>query len=265
VLESTFRCPGVGASREKEIWALGYTRWHHLPRTGPLLSPKVDDRLRAAVDELAALAARGDAAGLARQIPIAEHWRIWARMPERACFLDVETDGRTLVVVGVLDAHGPATFLAGRNLADVPERLAASEVIVTFNGASFDLPALRAAFPGVRIPPVHVDLRHLWRRLGEPGGLKALEKRQGLSRPPSIDGMDGSVAVRLWREWDEQRALGSLRTLVEYNLYDAIQLRPLLELAHNRLVERNGLGHAPVPVFERGDVLYDVSKILAAL
>lgn len=265
MLESTFRCPGVGASREREVWSRGYTRWHELPRTGVVLSPRVDDRLRAAVDELSELASRGDAAGLARLVPLAEHWRIWTRLRERTCFLDVETDGRRLCVVGVLDASGPATFLAGRDLDAVPDRLAASDVIVTFNGAAFDLPALRAAFPGVRLPPVHVDLRHLLLRVGQHGGLKAIEKAQGLSRPPSIDGCDGSVAVRLWHEWEDRRETGSLRTLVEYNLYDAIQLRPLLEIAHNRIVERGGLGWEPLPVFQRGDVLYDVSKILAAL
>jgi hypothetical protein len=94
--------------------------------------------------------------------------------------------------------------------------------------------------------------------------LKALEEREGLGRPEHLRGLDGSSACWLWRH----ARLGSreaLRRLAEYNLYDAINLRPLLGLAYNRLAARAGLGAPPVVVCHRGDVLYDVSKLLLAL
>jgi hypothetical protein len=39
----------------------------------------------------------------------------------------------------------------------------------------------------------------------------------------------------------------------------------LLVMAHNQLAADTGLDVPPVPSFARGDVLYDVSKVLLAL
>lgn len=269
MIRRTFRgAPGIGPSRERELWARGFLCWDDLPTTGLILSSRIDDGLRATVRELGELVAARDVAGLAARVPAGEHWRLWPLLREQACFLDIETDGtgnNEVTAVGILDAIGPRAFVAGVSLEAFPEALAGYGMLVTFNGASFDVPILRSRFPGLRVPPIHVDLRHLYRRLGEGGGLKALELRLGLPRPASVHGLDGWDAVQLWRHWTVGRDGKALRTLVEYNLYDAIQLRPLLDLGYNRMVESYGLPEAPLPVFARGDVLYDVSRILAAL
>ena len=270
MLESTFRVlPGIGPSREKELWAKGYVRWGDLPAEGAILSPRIDDRLRASVAEARELCTRGDVAALAARLPAAERWRLWPAFAEQTCFLDIECDGRgeTVTVVGVFDAEGPHAFVHGVNLdvAALNETFARSAIVATFNGTSFDLPVLRRAFPGLALPPVHVDVLHLWRRLGERGGLKTLEKRLGLPRPATVDGLDGFAAVRLWQQWELDRDVEALRRIVEYNLYDAIQLRPLLDVARNRAVAYYGLPLPPRQVFARADVLYDVSRILLAL
>ncbi len=269
MLKSTFRClPGIGASRERELWAKGYVCWDDLPAEGLILSPRLDDRLRTAVNEARELLARRDAAGLAARLPINERWRLWPAFENATCFLDIETDGgpeNLVTVVGVFDADGPHAFVRGVNLEALGETLARSAIVVTFNGTSFDLPVLRRAFPGLPLPPVHVDLLHLWRRLGERGGLKALERRMGLPRPGSVDGLDGWDAVKLWRKWELERDVEALRRVVEYNLYDCIQLRPLLDLARNRTIEAEGLPLPARAVYERGDVIYDVSRLLLAL
>jgi uncharacterized protein YprB with RNaseH-like and TPR domain len=270
MLESTFRIlPGIGPSRERELWAKGFVRWGDLPAEGAILSPRIDDRLRAAVAEARELWARGDVEALAARLPLSVRWRLWPAFEARTCFLDIECDGRgeTVTVVGVFDAEGPHAFVHGVNLevAALNEVLARSAIVVTFNGTSFDLPVLRRAFPEIALPPVHVDLLHLWRRLGERGGLKTLEKRMGLPRPGTVEGLDGFAAVRLWQRWELDRDGEALRRIVEYNLYDCIQLRPLLDVARNRAVEHLGLPLPRREVFSRGDVLYDVSRILLSL
>jgi hypothetical protein len=75
--------------------------------------------------------------------------------------------------------------------------------------------------------------------------------------------------VWLWRHGQrgDKRAL---RLFAEYNLYDTINLRTLMGLGYNRLLEDIDVGGAqldarPVPVSHRGDVLYDVSNILLGL
>jgi len=164
----------------------------------------------------------------------------------------------------VLDAAGPRIFLAGRDLADFPEATRGWKLLATYNGQAFDVPALRAAFPAWRPPRAHVDVRHLWGRLGHVGGLKHLERETGVGRSPELAGLDGRAAVRLWRAHLDGDA-AALRLFAEYNLHDAVNLRTLLDLGYNRMIERLRLPAPPVPVSERGDVRYDMTKVVMAL
>lgn len=266
MIHSTFRlAPGIGPSVEARLWEAGIARWDDFPAAPAVaISRAMDGRIRAAVARARLALAAGDAEGLAGMLPRAERWRLYPAFASEAAFLDIETDGDDITCVGVLDAGGPRLFLRGRDLEDFPAAARAWKLLVTFNGQAFDLPALRRAFPGFRPPRAHVDLCHLWHRLGHAGGLKVLEREVGLARPPHLDGLGGRDAVRLWRTArDGDRA--ALQLFAEYNLHDAVHLRPLMDLGYNRLVERLRLPAAPVPVAERGDFRYDMTKLLLAL
>ena len=266
MIESSFRiAPGVGAELETRLWRAGVTRWADYPaeRPAPVPAP-VDVRLRAALDRgRAALAAR-DAEALALLLPRAERWRLYATFRDEAAFLDIETDGDAITAIGVLDAAGPRIFLAGRDLSDFPEATRGWKLLATYNGIAFDVPALRSAFPAWRPPRAHVDLRHLWSRLGHQGGLKHLERETGVGRPPELASLGGGDAVRLWHAHLAGDA-GALRLFAEYNLHDAVNLRTLLDLGYNRMIERLRLPAPPVPVSERGDVRHDMTKVVLAL
>lgn len=265
MITASFRgMPGIGPSREKELWSKGYRSWDDLPESGLILSPRIDLGLRRAVNECRELLEQGALTQLADRLPVNERWRLWPRLVEQTVFLDIETDGEsdTVTSVGLFDSQGPTAFVRGWNLGALPEALARYEMVVTFNGSSFDLPVLRRSFPGLKVPPIHIDLRFLFRRIGETGGLKKLEARLGLSRPGAVEGVDGWEAVLLWRRWLGSRDIRALATLVEYNLYDAIQLRPLLDMGYNRMVELSGGLRPYLPVWQRGGELYDVSRVL---
>jgi uncharacterized protein YprB with RNaseH-like and TPR domain len=266
MIRSTFRlAPGVGPWLEARLWEAGVRRWEDFPAPPAVaISPAVDDRIRTAVARAAAALEAGDAEALAAMLPRNERWRLYAAFAGDAAFLDVETSGDDLTCVGVLDADGPRIFLRGRDLEAFPEAARRWKLLVTFNGLAFDVPALRRAFPGWRPPRAHVDLCHLWRRLGHAGGLKLLEQETGVGRPPHLAGVGGRDAVRLWRAWEGGDA-AALRLLAEYNLHDAVNLRPLMDQGYNRIVARLGLPAAPVPVAERGDFRYDLTKLLLAL
>lgn len=266
MIRSTFRlAPGFGPAVEKRLWAGGFLTWDDLPPApAELLSPRQDGRLRDAVARARAALAAGDAEALAAMLPVAERWRLYPAFAGEAAFLDVEADGEALTAVGFLDARGPRLLLAGRDLEAFPEAAARWKLLVTFNGLAFDVPVLRRAFPRWRPPLAHVDLRHLWARLGHRGGLKLLEKEAGVGRPAWLDGLCGRDAVRLWRLHLEGDA-AALRTFAEYNLHDAVNLRTLMDLGYNRLIERLRLPARPVTVSERGDVRYDLTKLLLAL
>lgn len=271
VVERTFQLQsGVGPWRERDLWARGIADWSAFEAAvkqggEPVMSKRLDATTLERIKVARAALAEGDLPALATLIPKREHWRLYPHFPAEAAFLDLEADGdNQITVAGVLDAQGPATFRRGKSLLQLPERLGRSRLWVTFNGGTFDLPVLRAHFPQLGEPAVHVDLRFVARAVKlKGGGLKAIEEALGVPRPPHLKGINGFDAIRLWREYHHNREAKALQILTEYNLYDAVNLRTLLEWSINRAAELNTWDDwERQPVFERGEVLYDISRLL---
>jgi uncharacterized protein YprB with RNaseH-like and TPR domain len=256
----------VSKAVEARLWAAGVTDWRDLDGAPERLIPP---RLRLPLRQTAAALDQAlealDLPALARALPTAEHWRLFSAFESRAIYLDIETDFQEgITAVGILDHDGPRILLPWRDLASFPDLVPPDSLLVTFNGASFDVPILRRFFPGWRPPAAHIDLRPLLVRLGERGGLKAIEERLGLGRPDHLRGLSGRTAATLFR-WGGRGDQGALRLFAEYNLYDTINLRTLMALAYNRALDALPLPAPRVTVSWRGDVLYDVSKALLAL
>jgi uncharacterized protein YprB with RNaseH-like and TPR domain len=104
--------------------------------------------------------------------------------------------------------------------------------------------------------------------------LKAIERELAelrLARPAHLAGLGGWDAGWLWRRGRGRHGdRDALRLFVEYNLHDVIHLRTLIAYAYNALTDRIAEPAVrarvrAVPVPSRGDVLYDVSKILLSL
>jgi uncharacterized protein YprB with RNaseH-like and TPR domain len=267
MIRSTFRLvPGIGPWAEGQVWKAGIRTWDELPPAPErIVSPRIDPGLRDAIDRARSLLAARDAEALAALVPSRERWRLFAQFEREAAYLDIETDGGdTVTAIGILDAEGPRILLAGRDLDAFPALAERWKLLVTYNGLSFDVPMLRRRFRGWRAPVAHVDLRHVWARLGHRGGLKGLEADQGIRRPDRLAGLDGRSAIWLWqRHLDGDPT--ALRLLAEYNLRDTVNLAPLMQRAYNRLVERLGAAAPRVPESSYGDVAYDVEKALVSL
>jgi uncharacterized protein YprB with RNaseH-like and TPR domain len=268
MIERTFQLvKGIGPWREKDLWARGYANWAAFEQAAEVVaSASIDAELKDAIVK----ARDADLAVLAKMVPEREHWRLYQRFHHQAAFFDLEADGdEQITVAGIMDSAGLATFIRGygedRALEALPQRLQKSPIWVTFNGGTFDIPVLRRHFPSLAKPLVHLDLRFLVRKVRLTGGLKEVEERLGLHRPPHLKGVKGFDAIRLWREFQAARNPDALRILVEYNLYDAINLRALIEVCIRRAVEQLNWDEPFMPVFERGDVLYDLSKLLLEL
>ncbi len=248
--------------RERQLWLAGLRSWDQVSSQGEILARRFDERLREGVAESRARYQAGDIGYFARALPSTEHWRLLPQVLEGAAYLDIEW-AEGVAVVGVMDSLGIHCFVRGRDLDGLLERARSWKALVTFNGAVFDLPILRRAFPSWTPPLVHIDLRHVFQKLHLPGGLKKLEPRFGLFRPPHLAQLSGTDALWLWEAQKRGDPL-ALRRLVEYNLYDVFHLKPLAQLGYNALLKRTGMPAPAMPVCDRGAMLYDVSKAVAA-
>ncbi len=233
MLRHTFiHAPGIGSVREATIWERGVHSWGEYPSAhteGVFPEPhyaELPALIAASHDALE----RGDIAFFARRLPRDEHWRLYEDFGHTAAYVDIETTGlyagfdRITVVAMHTDA-GTDVFVRGRNLREFPAAVAAFPLVVTFNGAQFDLPFLAREFHGWW-PEAHIDLRFALRRLGLRGGLKAIERQTGLERSSEVYGMSGWDAVRLWRS-HERGDPHALDRLLEYARYNVVNLKPL--------------------------------------
>ena len=209
------------------------------------LPPAVDGmrgRLRPLVEESVARYERGEAGYFQRALPGGALWRLYADYRDNAAFLDIETTGLSpgsdaLTLVGILDRDGYHSFVRDDNLLDLREALEKYDLVVTYNGASFDLPFVEHSFGRVFAHLAHIDLMYPLRRLGYKGGLKSIEKQLKVGRPSEFDGLDGYDAVRLWRMWT-RGSEGALRTLVRYNAEDVASLPALADVVYNGMAGR---------------------------
>jgi uncharacterized protein YprB with RNaseH-like and TPR domain len=247
MLKRTFlHLPGVGRRTEAHFWRRGLLFWEDFLGVGRLrgFSPERLGRLKRDLEE--SLAFLHEPRYFASRLPGEEHWRLWRHYRPRAAYLDIETTGAgwpglLVTVVGLYDGQIFRQFLQGVNLEEFPAALRNFDLLITYNGTQFDLPVLRAYFPGLVLPPVHLDLRFLLARLGYRGGLKGIEPQFGITRPPEVAGMDGFMAVILWEHF-QRGDRGALELLLTYNREDVLNLELLMERAFElyrlRLLER---------------------------
>jgi uncharacterized protein YprB with RNaseH-like and TPR domain len=129
------------------------------------------------------------------------------------------------------------SFIKGQNLAEFEDEIAKYSMLVTFNGATFDLPFLRRAFPQVSWDHLHIDLRFVLSSLGHKGGLKAIEMDLGVERDYELHGIGGEDAIYLWQEY-RRGSQEALELLLKYNAADVENLETLLEMAYPRMVAK---------------------------
>lgn len=267
MLRHTFiHLPGVGSVTEAELWSAGVTTWEQFLdcRVLPSRVQWRRDELCAQVIASQSRLRDADAFYFDSSLPGAERWRLYADFRQCAAFLDIETTGLSaqqghITMVGLLDAQGYTPFVWGENLEDIRSAVERYDLIVTFNGASFDIPFIEHHFGHIFRRTAHIDLRFPLRRLGYKGGLKSIESQLGLSRPSDLSGLDGFDAVLLWQMW-RKGDKGARDTLVRYNAEDVASLPALADLVYNRLASRLPVPFRPLDPTPRNviDLPYDV-------
>ncbi|MBI3356742.1 MAG: ribonuclease H-like domain-containing protein [Nitrospirae bacterium] len=249
MLTSTFVfLQGIGPATERRWWQEGLLDWRSF-LTQPCVAGLSPDRKSWYDRELALAQSEFDAGHLhvfASRLQSRDHWRFYDTCRSSTVYLDIETTGASphdgeVTVVG-LHRNGRTTSLV-RGETLTADRLQAEldqcKLLVTFFGAGFDVPYLRATFPRLRLPKPHFDLCFAARRLGLRGGLKHIEQEVGIERDPALRGLDGWDAVQLWSQWHRgDRA--ALDLLLAYNAADTENLVPLAAFVYKEMMSRFG-------------------------
>jgi len=239
MLQHTFcHIPGIGMKTERKLWEAGITRWAHWESPSPIRLPAAArlDATRVLDGSLAAL--KDDPTFFTGRLSSTEPWRIFPHYRDRTAYLDIETTGlddyAEITTIALYDGNEVFTYVNGRNLDDFADDIQQYQVIVSYNGKSFDVPFIERYFR-IRLEQAQIDLRYVLARLGLKGGLKGCEKQLGLHRG-NLDGVDGYFAVLLWHQYIHNNDERALDTLLAYNIEDTVNLERLAVEAYNRNV-----------------------------
>jgi predicted nuclease with RNAse H fold/dephospho-CoA kinase len=159
--------------------------------------------------------------------------------PAGVIFLDVETTGLSwfydeITMVGWARGGQYNAILKGGDPKALLEELSNAQALVTFNGTLFDLRFLRKAYGDIHLPPAHIDLRYLSKRVGLSGGQKNIERELGIDARRGVEQIDGAAAVLLWHEFLRGN-LSALSSLIDYNRRDVLAMSEILDAVLDRL------------------------------
>jgi hypothetical protein len=252
MLTNTFCCfDGLTVSAERRLWSAGCLEWRELlVLDQPSLSASKLARVRAEVRQAEIALEVGLADWFLNRLRPPETIRVLPHFFEGAGFLDIETTGlgRTdRITTVVLSVGGTRRcYVRGRNLDELLRHLKDVSLLVTYNGAGFDVPRLRSEFR-IDLPVPNLDLRPCLEALGYKGGLKRCEELMGITRTGET-ALTGRDAVELWDHYQAQGDEDSLLRLLRYNLHDVLSLETLAVKVFNRVVRGFPRGHVlPLP------------------
>jgi len=243
---------GLNEEQERALWARGVTSWDvlrtQLGEAVEVLGNARAQKLLEAVNEADQARLRSDAAWFKANWPERESWRLWRGYcePHQAALVDIETTGLTpgydqITVIGLADSARARVFVAGipqpgdETITRFTEAMREYRLLVTFNGANFDVPFIEKHFRdnAFRFDMPHLDLIFPARSLGLSGGLKDMEKHLGIAREQDIKEMRGIEAITLWGAW-RNGDLAAYKRLTTYCKADCVNLTAFCDAVYAR-------------------------------
>ncbi|MBN1804816.1 MAG: ribonuclease H-like domain-containing protein [Sedimentisphaerales bacterium] len=149
-------------------------------------------------------------------------------------YLDIETTGLNycysdITVIGIALEKSKKCHVVQLIENDLYEKklldsLEGVDEIYTYNGSRFDLPFIKTRL-GIDLNQCfkHTDLMYDCWKHNLKGGLKVVEKLLDIKR--KLTNVDGYVAVRLWFDYVNDHNKQALRSLLDYNQEDVVNLR----------------------------------------
>ena len=238
---SFLHIPGIGAATEKQLWSSGILNWQSIaPGKGSKISPKRFETLTAYTNASLEHLENKNPAYFSDLLPANEHWRLFSEFRPSTAYIDIETTGIRLhgyeiTTIALYDGKKIRYYIKDLNLDDFIDDIQNYNVIVTYNGKTFDVPFIEGQFR-IKLNHAHIDLRYVLKSLGYSGGLKRCEKALGLDRG-DLDGVDGFFAVFLWNDYQQNNNEKALETLLAYNIEDVVNLETLMVMAYNMKIK----------------------------
>jgi uncharacterized protein len=235
----------LGTKGEQRLWQQGILSWHDFLEADICSINGISAKRKLFYDSKISEASKAlynfDSSYFVEKLNSTEAWRLFSFFRDSTVFLDIEATGTgstsEITTIGLFDGFSTKTMIKGynMNMRALQEELGKYKLIVTFNGASFDIPFINRRHPGL-IPNIpHLDLRALCTRAGLLGGLKQIEPQIGIRRRALIERFHGGDPLTLWKMYKASGDRYYLELLVEYNEEDVINLQQIADLVVRKL------------------------------
>lgn len=237
--------PGIGVGFENKLQMAGILTWEDALSIPLPCGITKQDTIRRALEESIQHLEANDIRWFGDALAPAQQWRLFPHFKHTAAYVDIETTGlsesNSITTIALFDGTSIRTYISGENLEDFCNDIEKYQLLVTWNGRSFDAPILRKQL-GIALDKgkghmAHLDLSPVFRGLGLRGGLKNVEKILGIDRK-ELDGVDGWTAVILWQEYENTGERKVLETLLSYNIADVLSLEPLAHFSTTWHIEK---------------------------
>ncbi|MSQ59165.1 MAG: DUF429 domain-containing protein [Betaproteobacteria bacterium] len=248
MLRATFKhLRGLLRESESRIWQRGIMRLEDYVQPTyqlDLFSNGHDAKPAPLVAETIQAIANKDVEFFANELYPEDWFRVVLEYPNDTIFLDLETTGLSkyydiVTIVGWSLNSKYHVHIRGQDDSKLRRDLRDASAIVTYNGTLFDIPFLQKDFPGVELPPIHVDLRFAGKRVGLTGGQKDIENQLGLARSKIAQKIQGEIAPVLWANY-ARGDTKALRRLIAYNHADVGGLQFIFDEVAQRAMVRLG-------------------------
>ncbi|MDP2106014.1 MAG: ribonuclease H-like domain-containing protein, partial [Desulfobulbaceae bacterium] len=168
MLTHTFRhIPGIGLKSEKRFWEAGLTSWEDFKEPGPIrLTPSKISIIKKHLQE-SQQHLNNNPLYFYDLLNVNQHWRLFPHFRHTTVFLDIETTGLSecqdqITTIATYDGSEIRYYINGENLESFIEDVDRYDVLVSYNGKTFDIPFLEHSFAR-KINKAHIDLRYVLR------------------------------------------------------------------------------------------------------
>ncbi|HAF06860.1 MAG: hypothetical protein XD76_1501 [candidate division TA06 bacterium 32_111] len=233
MLTNTFiHIDGISYKKEKQLWKKGFKswwdvveRWRELP-FGEQRNAEVLKEIRKSIDSFK----NDDIDYFFRRLKYRDYWRVLIHYKKEIGYLDIETSMEgEITLIGLFVGGNFYLYKSGDDYLKLEKMFSIPTILVSFNGQTFDIPRIKKEFPFLSLPSYHFDLFRASRSIGWKGGLKKLEEQFLIERSGKVKNLTGYDAVLLWQDY-KSGSKDSLKILIEYNMFDVVNLEKLTNI-----------------------------------